>query len=165
MREASPANVVDRHDPIGPLQPVVPIDRIDPWAFAINVSDRHSDIEITLCSYVVVEQLIRVTSLVRVLSRPDVRLASIPALLLSSRNGASIIPVSAHVLPQGAMAWVSWLFERPAEILDDYVGRIDRLDLDFLIGKRAPLAQPGPWTFTFSLTSAAAGIGTNTPPV
>lgn len=155
MREASPT--LDRDIAAASELAATQGDQIDPWAFAINVSARHSEIEITLCSYVIVDQLIRVTSLVRVQSRPDVRLASIPALILTSGGGVPVTPVSAHVLPQGAMSWVSWLFERPAVILDEYEGRIERLDLDFLIGKRAPLAQPGPWTFKFSLTSAPAG--------
>ena len=155
MREASPTLVQDAE--AATSGKAGQVDQIDPWAFAINVSSRHSDIEITLCSYVIVDQLIRVTSLVRVQSRPDVRLSSIPALLLTSAGGVPVIPVSAHVLPQGAISWVSWLFERPDVILDEYEGRIDRLDLDFLIGKRAPLAQPGPWQFKFSLTSAPAG--------
>ena len=164
MREGSSTSTPAR--PQGRPDKAEPSDRTDPLAFAINVTARHSDIEITLCSFVAVEQLIRVTSLVRVQSRPDVRLASIPALILSSRSGVSMIPVSAHVLPQGAMAWVSWLFERPAKILDDYEGRIERLDLDFLIGKRAPLAQPGPWLFSFSLTQAAASsVTVGAPPV
>jgi hypothetical protein len=141
----------------GPEDRPDPVDHVDPWAFAVNATDRHSDIDITLCSFVLVENLVRVTGLVRVQSRPDVRLASIPALTLSSREGVPMIPVSSHVLPQGAMAWVSWLFERPAQVIDEYEGRIERLDLDFLIGKRAPLAQPGPWLFRFAVSQAAAG--------
>ena len=155
MREAS--STLDRDPVTGADTAATQGDQIDPWAFAINVSTRHSDIEITLCSFVIVDRLIRITSLVRVQSRPDVRLASIPALILTSAGGVPLTPVSAHVLPQGAMSWVSWLFERPAELFDEYEGRIERLDLDFLIGKRAPLAQPGPWSFKFSLSSAPAG--------
>jgi hypothetical protein len=132
-------------------------DRSDPWAFAVNSMDGHDGIDITLCSFVVARHILRVTGLVQFQGLPDVRLASLPALFLSRRTGVPLILVSAHVLPHGAMAWVSWLYERPTSVFDDYEGRIEALELDFLIGKRPPLARPGPWLFTFNVSPAAAG--------
>ena len=126
------------------------------WAFAVNSTVDSSNIEITLFSFVVVGNLVRLTGLVHVRNRPDVRLASVPDLALSTADGSSLACLSGHVLPHGAMAWVSWLFRRPANVLTDYEGRIDRVDLDHHTGGRAPRPrqpQRGTWVFRFSLPS------------
>jgi hypothetical protein len=151
MREASST----WSGPEAQADPGGQVDRSDPWAFAVNSMDRHDDIDITLCSFVLAVQVVRVTGLVRFQSQPDVRLASIPTLSLARRTGVPLILASGHVLPQGAMAWVSWLYERPTDVFDEYEGRIEGLELDFLIGKRAPLARPGPWLFRFNVSPAA----------
>jgi hypothetical protein len=123
----------------------------DSWAFAVNEMAEHSDVEITLLSLVVVEQLVRMTGLVRVRNRPDVRLASVPDMALSGHDGQALTLVSGHVQPQGAIAWVSWLFQRPARIISVYEARIDRINLDYRVGKRSPQPQAGPWLFRFQL--------------
>jgi hypothetical protein len=46
---------------------------------------------------------------------------------------------------------VSWLFRRPPGASGDYVGRIDRVDVDYRAGGRPPLPQLGPWLFRFQL--------------
>jgi hypothetical protein len=124
------------------------------WAFAVNSTFDCSNIEITLFSFVVVGDLARVTGLVRVRNRPDVRLASVPNLVLVTADGSAMACLSGHVLPHGAMAWVSWLFRRPANVLTEYEGRIERVDLDHHTGGRAPRPrqpQRGTWVFHFTL--------------
>jgi hypothetical protein len=124
------------------------------WAFAVNSTADSSNIEITLFAFVVVGDLVRVTGLVHVRNRPDVRLASVPDLALTTADGSSLACLSGHVLPHGAMAWVSWLFRRPANVLTEYEGRVDRVDLDHHTGGRAPRPrqpQRGTWVFRFSL--------------
>ncbi len=86
------------------------------------------------------------------LSAPtDVRLASVPALSISGPDGPPLVPVSAHVLPQGALAWVSWVFRSPEVGTTTYEARIERVDLAYQIGKRPTAAFTGPWVFRFEL--------------
>ena len=129
------------------------------WAFALNSTADSSDIAITLLSFAVVGTLVRVTGIVSIRSRPNVRLASVPDLALTTVNGPPLEPVSAHVLPHGDMAWVSWLYRRPMHVLTDYEGRIDRVDLAHHIGGGSPRPrepQRGTWVFHFTLPPAAS---------
>lgn len=128
-----------------------------PWAFAVNQTARRDDIEITLFSFILVGEFTRLTGLVRAHTSQDVRLASVPALSISSRDGRPLVPVSAHVLPQGQLAWVSWIFRGPPDGTVAYEARIERVDLDYQIGKRPPASFSGPWVFRFELPSAQAG--------
>lgn len=127
------------------------------WAFAVNSTVECSGIEITLLSFAVVGNLARVTGLVRVRDRPDVHLASVPELSLTTVDGSPLAFLSAHVLPHGAMAWVSWLYQRPPRVLNEYEGRIDRVRLDQHARGRDPQPrQPehGAWVFRFQLPPA-----------
>jgi hypothetical protein len=129
------------------------------WAFAVNCTADVSDIEITLLSFVVVADLVRVTGLVRVRNRPNVRLASVPDLALATTDGVPLAALTAHVMPYGAMAWVSWLYRRPPEVLTDYEGRIGRVDLSHDGGGRLPQPrqpQLGAWVFHFALPPSPA---------
>ncbi len=130
------------------------------WAFAVNSTVDSSNIEISLFLFVVVGDLARVTGLVRVRNRPDVRLASVPDLSLTTADGSALACISGHVLPHGPMAWVSWLFRRPANVLTSYEGRIERVDLDHHTGGRVPRPrqpQRGAWVFRFTLPATPAG--------
>lgn len=128
------------------------------WAFAINSTADCSEIEITLLSFVVVGALVRVTGLVRIRNRPNVRLASVPDLSLATVDGSPLAVLSAHVLPHAGLAWVSWLYQRPPHVLADYEGRIERVDLDHHTGGQTPKPrqpQRGAWVFHFRLPPAA----------
>ena len=126
-----------------------------PWAFAVNETATCDDIEVTLLAFVVVDELIRISGLARIGRRIDVGLAGVPDLAVSSPAGMPLPLRSAHLLPKGdEAAWVSWLFERPAQILGTYGARIERIDL----GRRMRIgATPvrhqvaGPWLFAFAL--------------
>ena len=124
---------------------------VEPWAFPINQTARAHDIEINLLSFTLVGEFSRLTGLVRLSAPTDVRLASVPALSISGPDGPPLVPVSAHVLPQGALAWVSWLFRSPEVGTTTYEARIERVDLAYQIGKRPTAAFTGPWVFRFEL--------------
>jgi hypothetical protein len=124
-----------------------------PRAFALNETSRCEGIEITLCSFVLVDELARVTGVVRVDSRPDVRLGSVPSLVVTSERGSTLDPVAAHVMPHGGMSWVSWLFRHPAGSPNEYEARIDRVDVDYRAGGRPPMPQLGPWLFRFRVSA------------
>ena len=147
------------HETSGPLGQVA--EQVPPpatsWAFAVNCAADCNDIEITLLSFVVVADVVRVTGLVRVRNRPNVRLASVPALSLAAADQSPLVPLSAHVLPQGDLAWVSWLYKRPPGVPGEYEGRIGRVDLNHDSGGRLPeprQPQHGAWVFRFSLPPA-----------
>jgi hypothetical protein len=141
--------------PLGQVAEQLPTP-VGSWAFAVNTTVHSSDIEITLLSFVVVGEFARVTGLVRIRNRPDVRLASVPELSLATVDGSPLVILSAHVLPHGAMAWVSWLYQRPPHVLNEYEGRIDRVNLDYHTGGRIRPHQPqeGTWVFRFQLPPA-----------
>jgi len=133
--------------------------RVRSWAFAVNASVDCSDIEITLLSFAVVGEFARVSGLVQIRNRPDVRLASVPELSLKTVDGSPLAPLSAHVLPHGEMAWVSWLFRRPPHVFNVYEGRIDLVNLDQHARGRDPRPhQPerGAWEFRFQLSPSPA---------
>lgn len=147
------------HDIGGPLEPGAdtPPAAVRSWAFAINTTVDSSDIAITLLSFIVVGQLVRVTGLVAIRSRPNVRLATVPELSLAIVDGPPLVPLSAHLLPNADMAWVSWLFRRPEHVLNEYEGRVERVDLGQHTGGGAPRPrqpQPGTWVFRFTLPPA-----------
>jgi hypothetical protein len=152
------------HQPVGPLEQVVepPQPRRGSWAFALNRSADCDDIEITLLSFVVVGEFVRVSGFVRIRSRPNVRLASVPELSLAPVGGSPLTFLSAHVLPHGAIAWVSWFYQRPAHVLNKYEGRISRVELDHHTGGQASRPrqpQRGAWVFRFALPPATGASG------
>jgi hypothetical protein len=152
------------HEPGGPLgqgADQLPAS-VGSWAFALNKSADCDDIEITLLSFVVVGEFARVSGFVRIRNRPNVRLASVPELSLAPVGGSPLTFLSAHVLPHGAIAWVSWFYQRPAHVLNKYEGRIERVDLDHHTGgqtARPRQPQRGAWVFHFGLPPATGASG------
>lgn len=147
---------LNMHESLGPLGQIAePLPApARSWAFAVNTTVDCSDIEITLLSFVVVGELARVTGLVRIRNRPDVRLASVPELSLQIVDGSPLAPLSAHVLPHGDLAWVSWLYQRPPHVFNEYEGHIDVVNLDQHARGRVPRPhepQRGAWVFRFQL--------------
>jgi hypothetical protein len=139
----------DRLEALGAIETLVP--PVEPWAFPVNQTASGHDIEITLLSFTLVGEFARLTGLVRLSAPTDVRLATVPALSLVGADGPPLVPVSAHVLPQGALAWVSWLFRSPSVGTTSFEARIERVDLAYQIGKRPTAAFTGPWVFHFAL--------------
>jgi hypothetical protein len=146
MRQAGPSELTKRE----------PLASVPPRAVALNETACCEGIEITLCSFVVVDDLARVTGVVRVQSRPDVRLGSIPSLVVAGGRGATLDPLAAHVMHHGGMSWVAWLFRHPSGSSGAYEGRIDRVDVDYRAGGRPPMPQLGPWLFRFHVPAGSA---------
>jgi hypothetical protein len=122
------------------------------WAFALNKTATCGDIEVSLLGLVVVDEILRVSALVRIRRRVDVGLSNVPTLSISTSDGATLLPTGAHLLPQGHEAvWVSWVYRRPPQLPGLYEARIDRLDLGNRRGKRPPEVVAGPWVFAFGL--------------
>ena len=138
-------------DRLEPLDDVRKPPTVDPWAFPVNLTARGSDVEITLFSFILVGEFGRLTGLVRTSTPQEVRLASVPALSITSAGGPPLEPVSSHVLPQGSNAWVSWIFRCPPEGTLAFEARIERVDLAYQIGKRPLASVTGPWVFRFEL--------------
>lgn len=120
-----------------------------PWAFALNETAASDDIEVTLLALALVDDIVRVSGLVRVVRRPDVRLTNIPSLTLATLDGPPLALIGGHVLPYGRIAWVSWMYERPALVHTGYRARIDHIDLAYRAGGVVREDVPGPWVFAF----------------
>jgi hypothetical protein len=146
----------DRFEALGAIETLLP--PVEPWAFPVNQTASGHDIEITLLSFTLVEDFARLTGLVRMSGLTDVRLATVPALALVGAGGPSLVPVSAHVLPQGSLAWVSWLFRSPSVGTTSFEARVERVDLAYQIGKRPTAAFTGPWVFHFDLAPVADAV-------
>jgi len=125
------------------------------WAFALNRTALTDDVEVTLLAFTVVEAVVRVSALVRVRRRRDLRLSRVPELAISTLDGPRLTQLTAHVLPQGDLAWVSWVFERPKPVLVEYEARIEQLDLAYRVGGRSEESARGPWVFHFRLPHRA----------
>lgn len=131
----------------------------DPWAVALNETAATDDITVTLLALAVVDEVIRVSGIMRLLRRSDLRLSNLPALVLATLDGAPLELLRAHALPNGAMFWVSWTYGRPAEVCTGYEGRIDHIDLAYGARSVVREAVPGPWVFTFSVPNGSAPGG------
>lgn len=121
------------------------------WSFAVNASARHDDVEITILGFTVVDSLVRITAVCRIDGSPDARLASVPLLDVTRPGRSDLVPVSAHVLPHGRIAWISWLFERPPGVMSQYEARIETVAVDSQLRRIAPIEHAGPWEFRFGL--------------
>jgi hypothetical protein len=134
--------------------------RVDrgPWAVALNEAAATDDITVTLPALAVVDEVIRVSGIVHLIRRSDLRLSNVPAPTLATLDGAPLGLLRAHALPNGAMSWVSWTYGRPAEVCTGYEGRIDRIDLAY--GARSVVREgvPGPWAFGFCVPNGS-GLG------
>jgi hypothetical protein len=131
--------------------------RVDggPWAVALNETAATDEIRVTLLALAVVDDVIRVSGIVRVVRRPDVRLSSVPTLTLASLDGPPLGLTGAHVLPNGRTVWVSWTYGRPADVCREYEGRIDHIDLAYRAGGVVREAVRGPWVFSFSVPNGS----------
>lgn len=145
-----------------PQDQAQPVDGV-PWAVALNETAATDEIRVTLLTLAVVDDVIRVSGLVRVVRRPDVRLANIPTLTLATPDGAPLPLIRGHVLPHGRVAWISWTYERPAQVCAAYEGRIDHIDLAYRAGGVVREDVPGPWVFTFRIPDPSQFDGRSQP--
>lgn len=125
----------------------------DPWAVALNATAATDDITVTLLAFAVVDDIVRVSGVMRLLRRSDLHLSNLPTLSISRPGGAPLELVRAHALPHGTLLWVSWIYRRPAEVAARYSGRIDRVEL--AAGTRIATVS-GPWAFAFEVSHEGA---------
>lgn len=131
-----------------------------PWAVALNETAATDEIKVTLLALAVVDDVIRVSGIVQVIRRPDVRLSNIPTLTLAALDGPPLGLIGAHLLPNGRTVWASWTYARPADVFAEYEGRIDTIDLAYRAGGVVLEAASGPWMFRFSVPNGGAlGVG------
>jgi len=120
-----------------------------PWASALNATAQHEEITVSLLTLAVVDDQMRLTGLLRVRSRPDVRLATIPSLEVTLPGGTALRLVDARVQPHGRVTWVSWTYEWPEVVPGRLEGRIDHIELEYRLGGSARVDVLGPWDFSF----------------
>lgn len=128
--------------------------RVDgvPWAAALNATATRDDISLSLLSFAVIDDVIRISGVVRVIGRADdVRLSSIPTLRLASSAGTPLESIRAHGLPAGPLVWVSWTFKRPPAVGCRYEARVEQIKLEWRAGRVTTGSGAGPWAFTFSV--------------
>lgn len=140
-----------------------PFGETAPWAFSVNETAASHDVQITLLSFAVVGDIVRVSGLVRVPNRRDVRLSAVPDLVISPLDGPALVLVAAHVLPQGRMTWVSWVYERPKHVLAPYEARIEQVGLLYQVGGHFQEKPHGPWVFRFRLPPASDPVLSGSP--
>ena len=131
-----------------------------PWAVALNETAVTDDITVTLLALAVVDDIVRVSGIMRLLRHSDLRLSNVPALDLATLERVPLGLLRAHALPNGPMFWVSWIYGRPTDVCTGYKGRIDHIDLAQSAGNGVRVvAVPGPWNFTFSVAEGSAPVG------
>jgi hypothetical protein len=140
-----------------------PLGETAPWAFALNETAASHDVQITLLSYAVVGDIVRVSGLVRVPNSRDVRLSAVPDLVITPLDGPALMLVAAHVLPQGKITWVSWVYERPRHVLVRYEARIEEASLLYRVGGHFQEKPQGPWVFRFRLPPPSDPVPAGSP--
>jgi hypothetical protein len=140
-----------------------PLGKTAPWAFAVNETAASHDVQITLLSFAVVGDIVRVSGLVRVPNRRDMRLSAVPDLVISPLGGPALVLVAAHVLPQGRITWVSWVYERPRHVLVPYEARIEEVGLLHQVGGHFQEKPQGPWVFRFRLPPPSEPVPSGSP--
>lgn len=148
---------------IVPGQPTVPpvaAHRGEAWASAINETAVHDAVEVTLLTLAVVDDLVRITGLVRVRDRTDLRLTSVPPLdLVGLPGGSELRLLHARAQPHTAVTWTSWTYERPEPVPSRLEARLARLELEYRIGGAARIEAVGPWEFSFPVSQPAPTDG------
>lgn len=97
--------------------------------------------------------------MIRVARGLEVKLANVPTLTLATLDGPPLGLLGANALPNGRWVWVSWTFERPANVCTEFLGRIDHIDLASGAGGLVREAQSGPWAFTFRISTQSRAAG------
>ncbi|MEI8332912.1 MAG: hypothetical protein WCH74_03505 [Chloroflexota bacterium] len=130
---------------IGEVVETPPFDVGRPWASLLDATAEHGDVVVSLLTLVVVDDLMRLTGILRVRGRDDVRVVAVPSLEVTLPDGTALRLVDARVQPHGRVSWVSWTFERPDVIPARIDARIERIELEHRIGGSTRMAVTGPW--------------------
>jgi hypothetical protein len=128
-----------------------PPDAGPPWATALNATDEHDEIAVTLLSLAMVDRLMRLTGVLRVGTRTGLRIATIPSLEVMLPDGTPVQLVDARMQPYGGVSWVSWTFERLGIVPGRIAARIDHIELMHQVGGNARMEMSGPWAFSLAV--------------
>ena len=121
--------------------------RRGPWATLINQAAIVQGIEVTLLSYVVVDDAMRVHGAVRVTADHEALLATVPVLELTQRDEPSAMhPLGGRVLPRPPIVWVVWMFDLPGPEPSIIEARIGELAFGQRVGAKPDVVR-GPWLF------------------
>jgi hypothetical protein len=128
----------------------------EPWvrSHPINLAATAAGLEITLLGLTLVRDLVRVTGVVSVASRPDRRLARVPDLALAPVRERPLRPIAAHLWPQGDLVWLAWHFERPSALPATCGARIESVTLTTMSNRGHEETIEGPWAFQVPLPVA-----------
>ena len=137
---------VPHRDAVDPTPPDAGL----PWAVALNATDEHDEIAVTLLTLAMVDDLMRLTGVLRVRTRSDLRIATIPSLEVALPDGTAVRLVDARMQPHGRVNWVSWTYERPRVVPGLFQARIARIELKHQVGGTARVDVTGPWAYSFS---------------
>jgi hypothetical protein len=104
-------------------------------------------VEITLLSYAVADDTLRIHGAIRVKSPHEARLAGVPDLELRQVGDAVPMPsLGARVLPSPPLVWLTWLFALPGPEPGSMTARIEQLMFGYRTGSKADIVT-GPWVF------------------
>lgn len=118
-----------------------------PWASALNATVACDEISVTLLALDVVDDLLRLTGIVRVGDRPDIRVASIPQLEIAFPDAGPLSLVDAHLMPHGRLTWMSWTYERSGVVPERLEATIRNIVFEYRGTRPARLEVEGPWCF------------------
>lgn len=139
-----------------PTIPAVTASRGEAWAVAINATAEHDGVAVTLLTLAVVDDLVRITGLIRAGDTTGLRLTTVPSLeLVGLPDGAELRLLHARAQPHTAVTWASWTFERPTLVPSRLEARLARLELEYRVGGTARIEAVGPWEFSFPVSRPA----------
>lgn len=128
-----------------------PPDAGPPWATALNVTDEHDEIAVTLLSLAMVDGLMRLSGVLRVRTRTDLRMATIPSLEVALSDGTPVRLVDARMQPYGRVNWASWTFARLGIVPGRIAAPIDHIEFKHQVGGTARMDMPRPWAFSLAV--------------
>ena len=118
-----------------------------PSASLVNKVAVAAGIEITLLSYVITDDELRVQAAVRVGGQHEPVLASVPVLELTQLGDAAPLRSrGGHVLPAMPIVWVAWMFALPLAETHVMSGCVERIELGYRSGRKTE-SVVGPWLF------------------
>jgi hypothetical protein len=139
------------------IDPAPPSSVDVPWAVALNATDTHDDVSVTLLTLSVVDDLMRITALLRVSGHTGLRVLSMPTLEVATPDGQAAALLEARMQPRGAVGWASWTYERHGVAPGRIDARIDRMELAHRIGGNTCEQVEGPWTFHLAVETPVRG--------
>jgi hypothetical protein len=113
----------------------------------VNQAVTVNGVELTLLSYAVADDSIRVQGAIRVSGDHEARLGGVPELELRQVGDPTPLPsLGVRVLPSPPLIWLAWEFALPGTPPGPMSARIESLRFGYRIGSKADVVI-GPWLF------------------